>query len=118
MPLKEYGYTLEIDSTNLGLKINYHIIDWYIFEKYYLEKSLIYNSVSIFALINNVEYLNYNFSGKSYKVTRKQIEEYYPNYEKIIQGRRNKNNFNKYLESKINDDVFIDSISSKIIISN
>ena len=59
LPLSEYGYVFEIDSKNLGLTIDYHITDWYINENYYLEKSIVYNSVSIFALIDNVEYIGY-----------------------------------------------------------
>ena len=116
LPLSEYGYVFEIDSENLGLIINYHITDWYINENYYLEKSLVYNSISIFALIDNVEYIDYNFSGKSYKTTRKQVEEFYPNYTDIVDKGLNKSNFNKYLEDKINDDKFIDRIFNKIFI--
>lgn len=116
LPLSEYGYVFEIDSENLGLVINYHITDWYINENYYLEKSLIYNSISIFALIDNVEYIDYNFSGKSYKTTRRLVEEFYPNYKNIIEDGLNKSNFNKYLEDKINDDKFIDRIFNKIFI--
>ena len=55
LPLAEYGYVFEIDSVNLGLTIDYHITDWYVNENHYLEKSLLYNSVSIFTLIYNVK---------------------------------------------------------------
>ena len=54
-------------------------------------------------LAENVEKLTFNFSGKSYKVNRKQIEELYPNYNDIVSNEINKNNFNKYLENKMND---------------
>ena len=114
LPLSEYGYTFQIDSKNLGITINYHITDWYINENYYLEKSLIYNTVSFFSLIDNVNYITYNFSGKTYKTTRKQIEENYPNFKDIIKDGLNKDNFNKYLEEKINDLQFIDNIFNKI----
>ena len=62
LPLSEYGYTFEIDSEKLSLNINYHITDWYINENLYLEKSLLYNSISMFILIDNLEYININFS--------------------------------------------------------
>ena len=118
LPLSEYGYTFQIDSKNLGITINYHITDWYINENYYLEKCLVYNTVSFFSLIDNVEYITYNFSGKSYQVTRKQVVENYPYFNEIIENGINKDNFNKYLEEKIDDIEFIDSIFNKMFINN
>ncbi len=131
LPLSEYGYVFEIDSKNLGLTINYHITDWYINENNYLEKSLIYNSVSIFLLIDNVEYINFNFSGVTYNIERNQIEKIFPNYSYITKDGINKDNFNQYLENFIttNEDsllhifknLFLDeaiSETTKIIVKN
>ena len=39
LPLSEYGYVFEIDSSKLELKIDYHTTDWYIKENLYLQKS-------------------------------------------------------------------------------
>ncbi len=114
LPLAEYGYVFEIDSKNLGLTIDYHITDWYVNESHYLEKSLLYNSVSIFALIDNVEQITFNFSGNAYTVSRKQMDELYPNFEDIIGNETNQNNFNKYLENKMNDNDFVEDIFNKI----
>lgn len=114
LPLSEYGYTFQIDSKNLGITINYHITDWYINENYYLERCLVYNTVSFFSLIDNVENITFNFSGKSYNTTRKQVVENYPYFNEIIKDGINKDNFNKYLEDKITDLTFIDSIFNKI----
>ncbi len=112
LPLNEYGYSFEI--TNLDLTINYYITDWYIESNLYLEKSLLYNSVSIFALIENVEKITFNFSGNTYTVNRKEIEEYYPNYKDITKNGINITNFNNYLEKKINDNDFVSDIFKKI----
>ena len=110
LPLSEYGYTFEIDSKNLGLTINYHITDWYIKDNLYLKKSLIYNSVSIFALIENVDYIEFNFTGNSYKVTRDTVKNNYPGYYKIVNNNGiNKDEFNDKLEGKINDNEFIEN---------
>lgn len=114
LPLSEYGYVFEIDSERLGLTIDYHITDWYINNNLYLEKSLLYNSVSIFSLIDNVKYINYNFTGKSYKVERNRIEELYPNYKDININGINEENFNKYLENKINDEAFVMNTFNKL----
>ncbi len=117
LPLAEYGYVFEIDSENLGLTIDYHITDWYINESHYLEKALVYNSVSIFALIDNVESITFNFSGNTYTVSRKQVSELYPHFEDITEDGVNKNNFNKYLESKMNDNNFVEDIFQKIFVN-
>lgn len=116
LPLSEYGYVFEIE--NLGLTINYDITDWYINENYYLERSLLYNSVSIFALIDNVEYINFNFSGKTYNITRKQIMEFYPNFNDIIKMGINKEKFNIYLENKISDDTFVNYYFKELFIDD
>jgi len=116
LPLAEYGYSFEIDTNNLGLTINYHITDWYINENYYLEKSIVYNSVSIFSLIDNAKYIKYNFSGKTYEVKRADLEKYFPNYNLITKDGINKEAFNKYLEAKINDTEFVDSCFKKIAV--
>ena len=117
LPLSEYGYVFEIDSKNLGLTIDYHITDWYINENQYLEKCLLYNTVSIFSLIDNVQDITFNFSGNSYKVNRKQIENLYPNYNDIKSNEINEDNFNKYLENKMNDNEFVKTIFNKIFVS-
>ena len=117
LPLSEYGYVFEIDSENLGLTIDYHITDWYINENQYLEKCLLYNTVSIFSLIDNVQDITFNFSGNSYKVNRKQIENLYPNYNDIKSNEINEDNFNKYLENKMNDNEFVKTIFNKIFVN-
>ncbi len=117
LPLAEYGYVFEINSENLELIIDYHITDWYVNDSHYLEKSLLYNSVSIFALIDNVENITFNFSGNKYIVSRKQIKELYPNFEDIVNNGINQNNFNKYLESKMNDNNFVEDTFKKIFVN-
>ena len=115
LPLSEYGYVFEVDFDNLGLIIDYHITDWYINENYYLEKSIVYNSVSIFSLIDNVKYIRYNFSDKTYKVTRENVEGNFPNYKDIVKDGVNKDAFNKYLKKKISDIEFIDFCFNKFV---
>ena len=116
LPLSEYTLVLEIDSEKLGLTVDYHITDWYINDDMYVERALIYNSVSIFSLIDNVQYITYNFTGKSYKIEKSKVQEIYPNYNKINENGINKENFNIYLESKIIDDTFIKDIFNKLFI--
>lgn len=107
LPLSEHGYVFEIDSEAPGLTIDYHFTDWYGNDDLYIEKSLIYNSASIFALIENVRYIEFNFSGSSYLVTRSDFEANYPGWEKVMpENQLDKNAFNKYVEQKISDTEF------------
>lgn len=111
LPLSEYGYVFKIDSNNLGLIIYYHTTDWYDNENLYSKKSLIYNSVAIFSLIDNVTYIEYHFSGNSYRISRKEVEEKYPNYSEIMDEKAIlKDNFNQYVEQKMNDFNFANDI--------
>lgn len=89
LPLSEYGYVFEIDSKGCGLIVDYHCTDWYNNENLYIHKALVYNSVSLFKLIDNLQYITFNFSGSSYTITR----EHCP--------------LNKNIEQKINDNEFI-----------
>ena len=89
LPLSEYGYVFEIDSKGCGLIVDYHCTDWYNNENLYINKALVYNSVSLFKLIDNLEYITFNFSGSSYTITR----EHCP--------------LNKNIEQKINDNEFV-----------
>ena len=89
LPLSEYGYVFEIDSKGCGLIVDYHCTDWYNNENLYINKALVYNSVSLFKLIDNLEYITFNFSGSSYTITR----EHCP--------------LNKNIEQKIKDNEFI-----------
>ena len=116
LPLSEYGFVFEIDSENLGLIVDYHITDWYINdEKLYLEKCLIYNSVSIFSLIENTQYIEYNFTGNSYKITRETMEKNYPNYDDIfIDNKIDKDSFNRLVENKMNDNEFVNKTFEKL----
>ena len=116
LPLSEYGYVFEIDSNNLGLTIDYHITDWYINDEMYVERALVYNSVALFSLIDNLQYITFNFTGNSYTIKREKVQELYPNYSNINENGINKDNFNIYLENKMNDDVFINNIFNKLFV--
>ena len=89
--------------------------DWYYNDNLYVNKALIYNSVSLFSLIDNLDNITYNFSGSSYCVNRNNIVDNYPNYFKILNNDEiNKNTFNKYVENMMNDDSFIENNFSEI----
>ena len=113
LPLSNYGKTfqLEYNDNKNQVVINYHITDWYINDNLYLEKALVYNTVSIFKLIDNADSIIYQFPGKTYTVDKTDVIKNYPNYTEIL---KNEDTFYKYLENKMNDDDFVDSIFNKI----
>lgn len=116
LPLAEYGFVFEIDSVNLGLTIDYFVTSWYVDEDFYLEKTLLYNAVSIFTLIDNVDNITFNFCGKSYQVYRGDVENFYPYYSEIVSNGIDKDSFNEYLESKMNDSEFVKKIFDKLFV--
>lgn len=112
LPLSNYGYVFEIDSENYGLIINYNTTDWYNSDDMYIERSLVYNSVAIFMLIDNLKTITFNFSGSQYIIEREVIENNYPNYNQIIHdGKIDKDKFNHDVENKMNDIEFVKEIS-------
>lgn len=114
LPLSNYGYVFEIDDTDLI--IDYHITDFQFNDNLYVNKALIYNSVSLFGLIDNLNSITFNFSGSSYYVNRNNIVDNYSNYLKVFKnGNINKKNFNKYVEKVMNDNDFINSNFDKLI---
>lgn len=117
LPLAEYDYVFEIEGENRGLIINYSATDWYANENLYVEKSLIYNSAVIFGLIQNVEWIQYNFSGSSYKVIRNEFVKRYPDYNKVFTGETvDKEAFDQYIEKRMNDEDFILTVKNSGIL--
>lgn len=111
LPLSEHGYVFEIDWENCGVTVDYHMTDWYGNEDLQMQKGLIYNSVSAFALIRNLEYIRYNFSGRSYVITREKVEQNYPEYRQVVAGQEiDKEAFDQYVESKMNKDQFVTTV--------
>ena len=117
LPLSEYNFTYNIDNENLELTINYYVSTRH-FKDYYFEKSMIYDSVSIFLLTEKLEKIKYIFDDKSYSISRNDIKELYPYY-KYIDGKEiNKKNFNEYLENQLYYDDFSMNIFKSIFVDN
>lgn len=111
LPLSEYGFVFEIDSENNGITIDYHHTDWYNNENMYIQKALVYNSITSFALIDNLNYIRFNFSGSTYSVTRESIENNDPHFKDLLTNDTiDLQNFNKYVDQRIKDTTFISNI--------
>ncbi len=113
LPLAEHGYTFEIDDVQNGLIISYLSTDWYGNDDQWIEKALIYNSVSAFSLIDNLQYIQFHFSGSSYYISRKVIEQQYPYFDQINNGQElSIPIFEQTVEQAINDTSFVNDIFS------
>lgn len=105
LPLAEYGVIFEIDDVNCGLLVNYQVTDWYVNADHYVEQGMVYNTLALFGLIDNLEYVRYNFSGRNYqKITRQDVEMCYPLFDDIFSvDKIDQELFNEKIEKMIND---------------
>ncbi len=105
LPLAEYGVIFEIDDVNCGLIVNYQVTDWYVNADHYVEQGMVYNALALFGLIDNLEYVRYNFSGRNYqKITRQDVEMCYPLFDDIFSvDKIDQELFNEKIEKMIND---------------
>ena len=107
LPLKEYSFNYELQKNN-GLIINYSVASRYIDDHFYVEKSLFYNSISLFSLIDNLEYINFNFLDKKYRITKNLLEEKFDRFKEIENKYLDKvTTYKMYIYNNINDDDFI-----------
>ena len=58
-------------------------------------------------MIDNIEYITFNFNNVNYTITREIIEKIYPNYNEIIRRNIDKRAFDRYLENQLNDNEFV-----------
>lgn len=77
-----------------------------------VKKSLIYNSTAAFALIDNLEHIDYHFSDVSYEVSRVNVALLYNNFENIL----NKANWKNKVQDKLNNSDYITDAANSILI--
>jgi len=73
LPLAEYGARFQLFPKTLALEVNYQTDAKSIGEEK-VHKALLYNAVTAFSLIKNLEKITYTFGDSSYDVTRANIE--------------------------------------------
>lgn len=110
LPLNEYSSGIMINPKSFTLHVEYKIALLYI-DEYYLKKCLIYNSVSMFLMIENLEGIEYSIVGKTFKVNREDVIQYYSDYYKI----KDKDSFEEYLAGKLDDAAFINDMFDCLI---
>lgn len=103
LPLNNVSMKFEIDSHDCSLTVNYLNTVWNIGEAK-VQRDLVYNSAASFSLIDNLTKITYEFSGKSYSVTRSQFETAFGT---PLSSLLNQKVWNEKIQSKLNDPAFV-----------
>lgn len=83
LPLSDVKRDYELFSDRLTLKINFQQTVSQIGESV-VHQSLIYNSTAAFALIGNLEKVEYHFQDEFYEVSREHVESLYEDFDQLI----------------------------------
>jgi len=110
--------TYEYDEENQKMIINYVYNPFYSTDDLYVEKALIYNTISLSLVFKDLKIIESNYNGKKYVTTKEIIENNYPYYSKIVDKKIDKDNFNIYLEKSLNYNEFVKEIFNKLFEEN
>jgi len=76
LPMSEIPRLFEQDPNEFRLMVNYEkSVDEIGKER--VEKALLYNATAVFALIKNMEVIDFNFVDKNYTITREQVNDWF-----------------------------------------
>jgi hypothetical protein len=109
LPLSNTGMDFQLFPEKLALEVNYKDTVWNVGEEK-VKRSLLYNSTTAFALIDNLQEIDYNFPGVSYRVKRTDIEALYPNFTDILQTDQWKTS----VQMKMDDTRYVDETFRKV----
>lgn len=123
LPLSEKGFDFNIE--NNGLVINYHFnMEELASFQYDLKAALLYDSLSLFSLIDELEFIKFNikdekyFINETYSVTRESVKNNYRYYKYLIRKERFEYFFNKYVEKQMNDAEFVKENFKEIFVDD
>ena len=110
--------TYEYDEGNQKMIINYVYNPFYSTEDLYVEKAIIYNTISLSLIFKDLKIIESNYNGRKYVTTKEIIENHYPYYSKIVDKKIDKDNFNIYLEKGLNYNEFVKEVFNKLFEEN
>ena len=122
LPMGEYFKEAEYDNENSRLTINYELTDFGF--DYNFKATFLYNIVSLFSLLDNLEYITINVSDFrglediTITIDRDTIYNNYYGFKYIIRNGIDKYYFNEFLEKKLNDYYFVVDTFKSLIIDN
>lgn len=105
LPLNRVSMQFDINPDTCALTVNYLATVNNIGEDK-VHRDILYNSVAAMALIDNLSKVTYNFSGDTFSFTREEIEN---SFGKNLSSLLQKDGWSKNVQSKLNDQNFVDS---------
>jgi len=75
-------------------------------------KALLYNSTAAFALIDNLEGVNYNFPGTNFMILRSDVEKWYG--EKLL-GLLKKDEWKSKVQDKLLDNEYVNNFTNVVL---
>ncbi|WHY87218.1 DUF4825 domain-containing protein [Neobacillus novalis] len=111
LPLNEVEKDFELKSEAFTLIVNYHQSVSEIGTNL-VNQSLIYNSTAAFALIGNLEKIEYNFPDQSFEVKRERIKSLYDDFSQLIKSNRV---WNQQVRNPLKDKDYTDKSIESIL---
>ncbi|MBS4219828.1 DUF4825 domain-containing protein [Bacillus sp. FJAT-49711] len=110
LPLYDMLKDFELKSDDLTVIVNFNKSTTGI-NTQLLDQSLIYNSTAAFALIGNLEKIEYYFADKTIEVNRKSIETRYENFNELTESTET---WNEQVRSPLKDHEYVKDFIQEI----
>lgn len=111
LPLNNVEMSFELFPDKLTAAVNYKDTIENINENK-VNKALIYNSTVTFALIDNLQGINYNFTDRKYKVLRSDVKKWYG---EDLSGLLNKDEWTSKVQDKLEDNGYVNECTQAIL---
>lgn len=111
LPLNNSLMSFELFSDKLTVQVNYKDTTESINENQ-INKALIYNSTAAFALIDNLEAINYNIMGLNYKVLRSDVEKWYGG---DLTGLLKNDEWKRKVQDKLEDNEYVNDCTKVVL---
>jgi len=114
LPLSNIGVSFQLFPDTLTVDVNYkEAVDSIGEDK--VNKALIYNATAAFALIDNLEAINFKFTGVSYKVLRSDVEKW---FSVKLSTLAEKDTWKKTVQSKLDENEYVLNCTKAVLHKN
>lgn len=109
LPMSDAGMRFQLHSDTLTLEVDYQTAVLRIGEER-MRRCLVYNSAAAFALIGNLKEIDYVFPDGSFRASRADVSEVFPDFADILQNGRWKTE----VQARMSDETYVDKIFRQI----